>query len=313
MIFLMESKEKTRINDILIIKEDIDNKLSSLSNGEINAFDNVSLHLPDFTVAIHGFYTAITWLYVQYFEAGKITIDFLVERATAFGLNPEGYLSKHINTVHCFRTYLQHNVDLSKNRNIAKIKSCTSWMFNAVGRHERIDESYWPNSNKEWVAILDKLISDATKFFYILKNTLEEIEKDEFVDDTIKMLIEHFKRNYPAHRFDSIISIVAADMGLAHIDSLALRKRHIEKWNKHLQLLQTGFDFDCECRRLIETTLLNDEEIPMPITGKDIMDEFQIPPGREIRKLMSIARKLYCDDYCSKAELLSRLKDASIN
>jgi len=67
-------------------------------------------------------------------------------------------------------------------------------------------------------------------------------------------------------------------------------------------------DFSIEARKLIEQTLLNEERIPLPITGRDIMDEFSIPPGPQVKELLDLAQKLFLEEPRDRVGLLSALR-----
>ena len=108
-----------------------------------------------------------------------------------------------------------------------------------------------------------------------------------------------------------IVSTIASDMGRDYIDARALTQRYHQKWIKELELLSFDSDVDLALRGLIETAILNDVTTMLPITGKDVMSYFGIPPGQQIGDLLRLARKLYEERWSDGEELLARLCDAS--
>jgi hypothetical protein len=77
---------------------------------------------------------------------------------------------------------------------------------------------------------------------------------------------------------------------------------------KQLELLQGNYDFEVEAQRLIEHTLLYEMIPVLPITGHDIMKEFNVVPGPIVGQLLEKARNLYNTEPCSRDELLEKLR-----
>jgi hypothetical protein len=98
-------------------------------------------------------------------------------------------------------------------------------------------------------------------------------------------------------------------MGRDNLDAVRLRKQFYEKWKRELELQQGNYDFEVEARKLIEHVLLHETTAVLPLTGKDIMLEFNIPPGRQVGQLLEQARNLYiADPYLSRNDLLEKLR-----
>jgi hypothetical protein len=73
-------------------------------------------------------------------------------------------------------------------------------------------------------------------------------------------------------------------------------------------MLQEGYDFETEARRLIELAILMMREGALPITGRDIMGEFHIPPGPRVGALLEVARGIHNLHPCSRDELIELLR-----
>ena len=58
----------------------------------------------------------------------------------------------------------------------------------------------------------------------------------------------------------------------------------------------------------MEHALISETTPILPITGDDIMEEFAIPPGREVGEFLNLARIMYDASPCRKADLLDRLR-----
>ena len=293
-------KCKTVFQEILRIKDEI-NAIVYRMSGDIVVFERTSLREPRLVEPIHGFYTTISWLYVWYYEGAKTNIDFLTERAGSLMLDSDGHLKRHRETVHAFRTYLQHSINLDKATDLGIQARCHRWAV----IHICIDE---PETEEHWQLCLGVLLGEAKKFFNILLQVVKEMCNDNAWNETLVIWRTRISRHHPAHEYDSIIQVAAAEMGLPHIDAVALRKRYLQKWNGKLRILKVGYEFEYEARRMIEHTLLNEERLPMPITGADIIREFQIPPGPKVGEFLRKAEEMFRAKPCTREEVLCELR-----
>ena len=154
--------------------------------------------------------------------------------------------------------------------------------------------------------------SEAYRFLEALLQTIRNIEQDESRQEICHAWLFRIQRYRPPHAFDELIIIIAADMGRENLDPLQLRTRFYDKWTQELALLKTDYDFEVEARKLIEHALLTATARVLPITGKDIMEEFNIPPGPQIGELLERARRLYEAEPCSRPVLLERLRQEGL-
>ena len=292
---------KAIFQDILRIREKINGIVAKMSE-DLVVIKSISLKEPRFLVAIHTFYTTISWLYVWYYEVAKVNLDFLSERANGLKLDPNRHVKTHREIVHAFRTFLQHNINLEKTEDLAIQAKCYKW----ARMHTSLDE---PETEEEWRLCLVALLGEAKRVFGILLEVVTEICNDEAREETFAIWRSRINRHHPAHEYDDIIQATAAEMGLLHVDAVALRKRYVQKWNRKLSVLKAGYDFEYEARRMIEHTLLNEESLPMPVTGKDIIIGFRIPPGPKVGALLQEAQKIFRAKPCTREELLRKLRE----
>jgi hypothetical protein len=101
---------------------------------------------------------------------------------------------------------------------------------------------------------------------------------------------------------------VGADIGRTNVDAVRLRNRFYDKWAQELDLLEAEYEFSHEARKLIEHALLDVMTPVLPITGKDIMDEFEIPPGPRVGKLLAEARRIQDTNPTTASGLLEQLR-----
>jgi hypothetical protein len=301
----MPNELKNKFADV-ISRVDYLTKISdSFSSGKIIAFTPISLILPEFFVPIHGFYTSISWLYVLYFESGKSCVEFLAERAFGLGIDHENIIKKHLNLIDSFRTYLQHNLDLGNQNDITKKYCCHNWIKNCL----QLDTDFaWPKGSDDWNILSESLLSEAENILNIMGQALFNISNDKESNDSLDVWLYRIQRNHAPWEFDEIIETVASDFGIKYIDPIVIRNKFFPKWNSKISLMQRGSDFKELARLLVEQTLIFEEELPVPISGKDIMDLFSLGPGQEVKRLKEEAQRLFNEHPCSKEEILVKLK-----
>lgn len=285
---------------ILRLKEEIDDVASKLN--EINGvFGATTLRITNFVPSELGFLRTVSWLYAMYYEVGKVNVNFLTERFSAYNLDSSEKLAKHLRIVQQLRTLLQHDLNPQESRNLVIQEACEQWLKDRCG-------TPIPGDDQQWKICLTSLLNEAIDFFSGLRTCIRSIEQD----DSQKQILSEWdfirKRYHPPHEFDNLISKVAADMGRENLDAVRLRKQFYNQWVKQLELLQGNYDFEVEARRLIEHTLLYEMIPVLPITGHDIIKEFNVVPGPIVGQLLEKARNLYNNEPCSRDELLEKLR-----
>ena len=115
------------------------------------------------------------------------------------------------------------------------------------------------------------------------------------------------RRYHSPREFEKLVAITAKDMGQDFLNTARICDRYYDKWSKEFRLRTGDYDFEFEARKLIEHTLLTDAELPLPITGQDIIRQLGIPLGPGVGRLLKKARLLYNDAPCSKEALIEHL------
>lgn len=285
---------------ILRLKEEIDDVASRLN--EINGvFGATTLRITNFVPSELGFLRTVSWLYAMYYEVGKVNVNFLTERFSAYNLDSDEKLAKHLRIVQQLRTLLQHDLNPQESRNLVIQEACEQWLKNRCG-------TPIPGDDHQWKICLTSLLNETIDFFSVLRSCIRSIEQDESRNQILSEWDFRIKRYHPPHEFDNMISKVPADMGRENLDAVRLRKRFYTEWVKELELLQGNYDFEVEARKLIEHVLLYKTTPVLSITGHDIITEFNVMPGPEVGQLLEKARNLYNNEPCSRDELLEKLR-----
>jgi hypothetical protein len=197
---------------------------------------------------------------------------------------------------------LQHNLDSKKPHDRSIQDACHTWFKEKCG-------TAVPVADEDWAACLGGIINEAVTGLQALVRTLRSIESDESCTQICDEWRLRVSRTLAPYQFDELISIVAADMGRPEIDPSALRKKHYEQWIKHLALLNEEADVWQEARKLVENAILTAIPHVLPITGKDLIAEFQIAPGPEVGRFLEEARALCAQQRLNRDELMAKLRD----
>ena len=288
------------------LKQELEERAASLLGISRTAFQETSVRNPRFSPPELGFYQTVTWLYAFYYEAGRISLRFLIDRLETYGLGQDGDRRRHYEDIGRLRTFLQHNLNLDSVQDIRTRWTCEEWFSEACG-------SAIPGSDTEWNQCLVHILSDSEAFLAAAIDCVRAIERDEASNMIIRQWSTRLLRYHPKHEFENLVSLVIHDIGQDSLDPAQLTERYYERWSRNLRFRSDGYIFEEEARRLIEQTILNEAQLPPPISGLDIMREFGIPPGPDVGDLLRKAKALYDSNPCSPDQLIALLKCQETN
>jgi len=246
---------------------------------------------------------ATSWLYCLYFETGRVTLTFLRQVGAAYSLVDRAAADKHVETVRCLRTELHHNLGFADS-DLAARTAAESWRRRACG-------TALPQKPEQWRACYDRIVDDACAFLESLDTVVRRIESDgdgalQHIDEWRRRL----NRNWTGAAYDPLIEDVKYRLGRGALSTVAFRNKHVDKWRKRLDLLEDGFDFQFEATRLIEKTLLDEDGVVLPITGRDLIEGLGVKPGPTVGNLLMKAQRYFEVQRCTKEELLAYLQKA---
>ncbi len=277
------------------------NRISeSLMGNAYKVFPQVSINYPKFKPAELGFILVVSWLYVHYFETGKVGVEFLESKLDVYIPDGISKYKDHRKLVKIMRTFHHHHLNWQSDRDKKTQEICESW-FNSTSATKV------PRYEKQWRDCLIKILEDSYGFLCELITVLRGIERDESREEICKQWMSKVDRNFSPNEVDKIISIVANDMGIDYINPMKFRTQFYERWSNQMRQLSENCDLPTEARRIVEHLLITNAVSALPITGKDILNTFEISPGPKVRQLLEEARKSYDLNPCSKDILLNRL------
>lgn len=257
---------------------------------------------PNYTCFEAGFIKTTSWLYAQYQEVGGINVDYLLDKQQVYGPEWNKLCKLHLRNVCTLRTVLQHSLDLTSKRNQGLKWESEKW-FQALLKTSE------PQHGLHWHICMNGIISEAKDFLLGLLFTIQSIKSDDLCDSIIYEWNFKSRRYHPPHEFDQIIEIVSYELGFTNIDTVKIRKMYYSRWSKELSVKTGDINFETEARKLIEQTLFHHSSITLPITGKDIMEEFNLPPGKEVGRLHAKAKEFFDEKRSDSVELLEKLSE----
>jgi hypothetical protein len=279
------------------------NQVASGFDGVGVVFPAVSLALPTLEPAELGFIRVVSWLFVHYYEAGRIGTDFLGKLSRSYGLDGNGAGQAHRSRVQRLRTYCQHNLVLTEEHGKTIQDECQVWFKEKCGTSV-------PGYEDHWRMLLTSLVSEAKEFLTCLRDTVRRIERDPASESILSQWTAKIRRFHMPYEFDAIVEEVAEDLGRSAIDPRKFCAKHYDKWRKEFELRDDDCDFKVEARKLVEHAFLHEAQNVLPLTARDIMASFDIQPGVEVGKLLGLARALFDELPCDRDELLARIRAA---
>jgi hypothetical protein len=297
----VSGKNSTSLLLFLQLVEEANHVAGELGNRDLVLMREVSLRIPKLDPAELGFLRCVAFIYAHLYEASREGVQLLVEKLGAFGLDGSGNLKNFYILVPMIRTFLQHNLYPDSDNDADIQRTCKAWFHSACG-------TMIPETEQHWSDCLEQLLASACELVASIKDVTRRIELDESSEDIIQEWYFRRDRSFPPHEFDRLISEAAGDMGLDSIDPVRFRKRHLDIWKTKIRLLSIDCDPLLEARKVIEYSLLSDEIGIMPITGADIVQLLDVPPGPKVKAFLHRAKELYRSAPCPREDLLRQLR-----
>ena len=106
-------------------------------------FEAVSQRMPKFVPAELGFLRLVSWLYVLFWEAGKVSVPFVVKRFDAYSLDADSKIRAYLFNVQGLRTYTQHNLNNEEPHDKRTLGDCHAWFSHQCGTAVPVLEDEW--------------------------------------------------------------------------------------------------------------------------------------------------------------------------
>ena len=186
-----------------------------------NGCAEISLPLPsDFSDEL-AFYRLVIWGYALVNEAAKIPLAFLTNLPP---LKADSSLRNEMSTL---RTYVAHNLDLSKKRDQKTYAFVHRWFKEACGRGTPNSAAHYGDCCAYLASRLQEALNGAIEACGLLDDPEDGPRLVADLKDRIDLVWE-------AHRFDPMVADCAARLGNPGFDLLEIRSKHLDKWRRVL-------------------------------------------------------------------------------
>ena len=244
-----------------------------------------------------SFLRLVAWSYVLLFEAGRISIPFLLRLSLAYEQQKES-----IELIRALRTWSFHNLGLDSDRDQQLSRQVERWFLGTCGQSPPDDRASW----NVCFASASGLVEDVVQ--RCREAVAEALSTDDGGEAFIKDLQHRIERSWAPHRFDALVSDVATRLGV-RVDVAKFRRPRLDAWRSFLLGLADEDDPGEAMVRLMERDLLEYVGGVLPIGGKDIMEAFGIPPGPGVGSALQKARELFARGTRGKEELMAALRE----
>jgi hypothetical protein len=298
------NREDEKLSNLMLSLEALDGVLTAISPVGVSFRPKHPVCEPRLFPAELGVITLVSWLYVIFFEIARVDTKYLLSKLEIFVPSNERESRDFVQTINCLRTFFQHYLDLSNNRNAAKHEHCEAWFVQVCGKSR-------PISSGDWLRCLYRLLDASLVLVATLRACAEAISTSE----SKHLLLAEWESRVNTWRsreeWRALLEEVVLDIGREELVLESVLDRFASDWNKNLQFVGAKHEFKDIGRRIIESTLLKDDVRLCPVSARDIMVTFALDPGPKVGELLKLTHALYLEQPCGKDALLSRIKETT--
>lgn len=243
-----------------------------------------------------SFLRLVAWSYVLLFEAGRISIPFLLRTAGAYQAQRAS-----IEMVRALRTWSFHNVGFESDRDLQLSRQVERWFLESCGRSPPEDQTSWNVCFEQMGDLVVEIVSQCQRAVAGVLSTSDG-------EAVIKDLRHRLERSWAPDRFDALLGDVATRLDV-RVDVQKFRRSRLDRWRSFLLDLADDDDPISAVERLMERDLLEYIDGVLPISGRDIMARFDVPPGPQVGTMLRIARELFAAGTRNREELMAALSE----
>lgn len=244
-----------------------------------------------------SFLRLVAWSYVLIFEVGRIAIPFLLRWSGAY---QEQQASMEL--IRALRTWSVHNLGLDSERDLQLSRQVERWFLHTCGQSPPENRVNWNVCFDRACGLVDGVVQQCQR---AVADVLSSDDGGEAVINDLRYRIE---RSWAPHRFDALAGDVATRLAI-RVDVMKFRRSKVDGWRAFLLDLADDDDPAEAMERLMERDILEYVDGVLPISGRDIMAAFDLPPGPEVGSMLRLARELFATGTRDKNSLLAALGD----
>ena len=262
-----------------------------------NTLDEVTVRPPVDGEGEISFLRLVAWSYVLIFESGRISIPFLLRSSGVYQEQQE-----LMELIRALRTWSFHNIGLDSERDLQLSRRVERWFHHACGQSPPEDRAHWNTCFDCACDLIGHVVQQCQR---AVADVLSSADGGEAV---IKDLKHRIERWWPPHKFDTVVGDVATRLNV-HVDVTKFRRSRLDAWRSFLLDLSDDDDPVESMERLMERDLLEYVDSVLPISGRDIMAAFGLPPGPNVGSILRLARDLFAAGTTNREDLLAALRE----
>ena len=249
------------------------------------AIDEVTVAPPASQDDEISFLKLVSWSYVLVFEAGRVSIGYLLQLPSGGGTPVTDPIAAR-ELVHDLRTWSFHNLGFVSDRDRAISKRVRLWFVQTCGACPPHNREGWRSC---FLALCNEMQAIAEHCQGAMTTVLSAADDGEAATSDLRKRID---RAWPAYEFHRLIDDAAVRLGIT-IDPNKFSEGRIANWRKYLECLPDCDDLDGEVLRIMERDLLTRLDDMLPIDARDVMEALDLDPGPAVGSALLRARELF--------------------
>lgn len=244
-----------------------------------------------------AFLRLTSWCYALFFEAGKITLPYLLKLPVQSNAPVDEHLEV-LDLVHALRTLAFHNLGLS-DRDARIARRARDWQRRQCGTDS-------PRASSEWTNCFASLCDEATRLVLYCHQVVDTIlVSPDDGEAAVAELRLRLRRSWPRQKFETTLQDIVVRLGLK-LNIGKFINAHIARWQEGMEFLDFEANIERHMIRVIERDVLNHFDAVLPIDGNDMIS-LGVPQGPQVREALGIARELERTGLRERDELLEAL------
>lgn len=250
-----------------------------------------------------SFLRLTAWSYAMLFEAGRISIPFLLELNYPGATATIAQQHKQTRTdVQSLRTWLFHNLTFDENHGLNVRRIVSAWFVDTCEATSPTSKAHWRTCFRRLCIDVHALVRHCSVALSAVATSPED--RDIVFDDLRRRLA----RDWEPYQFDIIVQDSAARLG-EKINAKAFRDRRLADWRRYISALPEDADLEQQMERLIDGEVVDHFRSVLPVRTQDIMDVLGLDPGPEVGRAIELARRIFELGVRDRDQLLSRVQD----
>ena len=247
-----------------------------------------------------SFVRLVNWSYVLLFEAGRVPIPYLLKMPSALP-ETECQLQQARGMVRSLRTWSSHNIGFETESDKNVHQQVYGWFMGQGFMGP-------PDSREAWQVCFEGLCTEVCTIVNHCRGAITRVlsaadEKDDFIAD----LRHRIDRNWPAYKFEELVSDACSRLGF-NLDVRKFCQPKLAKWRGFLETVPLDDVPEKWMIGMIERDVQNHFSNVLPINGSDIMIALDIDPGPKVGEALNRARQLHSSGVRNPEELLECLR-----